>query len=220
MVLKTGGFDLQIKIFYGKNEIWIPMPEECYTEKGCEFQTKEALYRVLFDKDGPEGERGFRMEFCASYDTRMKLQVSLPGEENYYHVIPCNIYGDNHAKEVRIGEFPLLTTEHPEAAFCSPYWEFRADRAAMPLSALCCDRGTVAVSIDPYSAESGKDGGLVRNGVFAELPDSCGVTLGYTNDPVTFLNRSVPAAATGSRGGSLRGWADLCSRRTGKAGDS
>ena len=201
MILKINGFNLKINIFYGKNEIWIPVPDSCYTEEGCEFQTKDAEYRVAFHKEGPDGEFGYRMEYHASYDTRMKLQLSLPEEKDYFHVIPCNIYGDNHAEEVRIGEFPLLTEIHPEASFCSPYWEFRADRAAVPLSALCCAGGVAAISVDPYSEEEGKEeGGLIRNGIFAALPDSFGVTLGYTNDPVTFLNRSVPAASTGSRG--------------------
>ncbi len=201
MILKLNGFNLKVNIFYGKNDIWIPVPDSCYTEGGCEFRTKDAEYRVAFDKEGSEGEISYRMEYHASYDTRMKLQISLPEEKDYFHVIPCNIYGDNHAEEVRIGEFPLLTEIHPEAAFCSPYWEFRADRAAVPLSALCCGRGTAAISVDPYSEEEGKEeGGLIRNGIFAALPDCFGVTLGYTNDPVTFLNRSVPAASTGSRG--------------------
>ena len=201
MTLKLNGFNLKVNIFYGKNEIWIPVPDSCYTEDGCEFRTKDAEYRVAFDKEGENGEIGYRMEFCASYDTRMKLQLSLPEEEDYFHVIPCNIFGDNHAEEVRIGEFPLLTELHPEAAFCSPYWEFRADRAAIPLSALCCRRGVAAISVVPYSEEQGKgEKGLIRNGIFAALPDSFGVTLGYTNDPVTFLNRSVPTAATGNRG--------------------
>lgn len=201
MTITLCEFPLELKVFYRKSEIWIPVPEEYCTEKGCDFQTKDACYRVLFEREEPEGELGFRMEFRADYDTCMKLQISLPGEKDYFHVIPCNIYGDNHAEEVRIGEFPLLTYSHPEAAFCSPYWEFRADRAAVPLSALCYGAGTVAVSVDPYSEEKGRtEGGLIRNGVFAALPDSFGVTLGYTNDPVTFLNRSVPAAAVGSRG--------------------
>ncbi len=205
MILEINGFQAEIEFFYGKNEIWIPVPKECCTETGCDYRTEDARYRVTFHRETAPGEWEYRMEFQASYDTRMKLQISLPGQEDCFHVIPCNIYGDNHAGEVRIGEFPLLTEAHPEAAFCSPYWEFRADRAAMPLSALCCRKGTVAVSIEPYSEEEGREeGGTVRNGVFAALPDSFGVTLGYTNDPVTFLNRSVPAAATGSRGRMAR----------------
>ena len=200
MMIRKSSFTMEIKLYYGRNEIWIPVPEECRTETGWDFRTEEARYQAFFERKS-EDETAFWMAFEASYDTRMKLEISLPGEEDYYHVIPCNIYGDNHAEEVRIGEFPLLTQNHPEAAFCSPYWEFRADRAAMPLSALCCKKGTAAVSVDPYSEEEGREeGAYLKNGLFASLPDSFGVTLGYTNDPVTFLNRSVPAAATGSRG--------------------
>ncbi len=200
MILSKNGFTIETKLYYSKNEIWIPVPEECCTETGCDFRTEGARYQAGFEQKGEE-ETAFWMAFEASFDTRMKLEVSLPGEEEYYHVIPCNIYGDNHADEVRIGEFPLLTKEHPEAAFCSPYWEFRADRAAMPISALCCKKGTAAVSVDPYSEEKGREeGAYLKNGLFASLPHAFGVTLGYTNDPVAFLNRSVPAAAIGSRG--------------------
>ena len=152
MILSKNGFTIETKLYYSKNEIWIPVPEECCTETGCDFRTEGARYQAGFEQKGEE-ETAFWMAFEASFDTRMKLEVSLPGEEEYYHVIPCNIYGDNHADEVRIGEFPLLTKEHPEAAFCSPYWEFRADRAAMPISALCCKKGTAAVSVDPFSSE-------------------------------------------------------------------
>ena len=58
MTLKLNGFNLKVNIFYGKNEIWIPVPDSCYTEDGCEFRTKDAEYRVAFDKEGENGEIG------------------------------------------------------------------------------------------------------------------------------------------------------------------
>lgn len=199
MIQNMNGLSLDIKVHYRRKDVWIPVPETCYTDTGCLCETPEATYRLMLWKE--EGTICYRMEYQASYDTQMRLELSLPEEEGLFHVIPCNIFGDNHAGEVRIGEFPLLTKMHPEAAFCSPYWEFRADRAAMPLSALCCNRGVAAVSVDPYSEEQtrGREG-MIQNGLFAELPNRFGVTLGYTNDPVTFLNRSVPTASTRSQG--------------------
>ena len=109
-------------------------------------------------------------------------------------MIPCNNFSDNHASEAKLGEFPLLTTEHKECTFCSPRWEYRADRAAVPLSALCCENRAAGVFIQPYADDAvcSNDRGYLRNGIFAELPDAFGVSLGYTNDPVTVKNRSVP----------------------------
>ena len=80
-------------------------------------------------------------------------------------------------------------------AFCAPLWEFRADRAAMPLAALCWDGGVAAAAVEPYSES---EAGIIRNGVFAALPDAFGISLGYTNDPTTFKNRSTPAPSTRS----------------------
>ena len=125
--------------------------------------------------------------------TQLRMQLAVPGQTEYFHVIPCNIYGDNHAEEAKPGEFPLLTQAHHEVAFCAPLWEFRADRAAMPLSALCWNGGVAAVAVEPYSQS---EAGTIRNGVFAALPDAFGVSLGYTNDPVTFKNRSTAAPST------------------------
>ena len=42
------------------------------------------------------------------------------------------------------------------------------------------------------------EAGIIRNGVFAALPDAFGISLGYTNDPTTFKNRSTPAPSTRS----------------------
>lgn len=192
-----GGQQLKISLFYRRDGKWIPIPEECWTGAECRYQAREGIYYASLAKQGGEPFYSYEMGFEASCETQMKLMVTLEGGRDCYHVIPCNIYGTNHADEVRPGEYPLLTEAHPEIAFCSPYWEFRADRAAVPLSALCWDGGVAAVSICPYSE---KDPGeeYLRNGVFAALPDGFGVTLGYTNDPVTFLNRTVPVESTQS----------------------
>lgn len=67
--------------------------------------------------------------------------------------------------------------------------------AAMPLAALCWDGGVAAAAVEPYSES---EAGIIRNGVFAALPDAFGISLGYTNDPTTFKNRSTPAPSTRS----------------------
>lgn len=195
------GLQMKITLFYRRKEEWLPIPEECWTGGECRYQIPDGLFYASFAER--EGEYAYEMGFDASFGTQMKLMLTLEGGRDYYHVIPCNIYGTNHAEEVRPGEYPLLTEEHPEIPFCSPYWEFRADRAAIPLSALCWDGGVAAVSICPYSEEEAGEG-FLRNGVFAGLPGSFGVTLGYTNDPVTFLNRTVPTRSTRNLGRKAR----------------
>ncbi len=83
----------------------------------------------------------YTLQMDAPNPTQLRMWLAVPGQSDYFHVIPCNIYGDNHAAEAKPGEFPLLTKDHHEVAFCAPLWEFRADRAAMPLAALCWDGG-------------------------------------------------------------------------------
>ena len=73
---------------------------------------------------------------------------------------------------------------------------FRADRASHPVSILCCDTGAVGVSIDPYSDCDQTDDRLIRNGLFAALPSACGVSLGYGNDPLTFVEKTHFRSAT------------------------
>lgn len=123
------------------------------------------------------------------------------------------------------GEFPLLCKEEGEDVFRASRWEFRADRAAMPLSAICTEKGVLAVTVDPYTLSGsaagassanmnwnaagkasetapvsvvGKVSGteVVPNGVFAELPNVCGISMGYTNDPISFINKRTPGPST------------------------
>ena len=81
--------------------------------------------------------------------TKVRLAASPVESENAFHVIPCCIYGDNNAAEVHAGEFPLLCDEEGEDVFRASRWEFRADRAALPLSAICTEKGVLAVTVDP-----------------------------------------------------------------------
>lgn len=182
---------LEVTFFCRIEDTWVSVPESVCTSHGFAWDTDGALYRAAFTPQ--KNTLAYRLYLNAQTPTQLRMQISVPGQNDYFHVIPCNIYGDNHAAEAKPGEFPLLTYDHPGMSFCAPLWEFRADRAAMPLSALCWDGGVAAVTVEPYAAT---DCGTIRNGVFAALPDAFGVSLGYTNDPVTFKNRSVAAPST------------------------
>lgn len=134
-------------------------------------------------------------------ETKVRLSASPAESRNAFHVIPCCIYGDNNAAEVHAGEFPLLCEEEGEDVFRASRWEFRADRAAMPLSAICTEQGVLAVTVDPYTSSGSMAGNAsgteaVPNGVFAELPNVCGISMGYTNDPISFINKRTPGPST------------------------
>lgn len=176
---------------YGKGE-WKEIPPDQIGDDGFYYEWEGAKYRGEFAEHGDRIP--YRLELEAPFLTKIRLQLTLEGEEDYYHLIPGNIYGDNNAREAKPGEFPLLTWEYPEEPLCSPVWEFRADRGAMPISALCCKAGAAGISVDPYS-ETEK--GRIHNGLFAQLPNQFGITLGYTNRPVTFKNRSTPEISMG-----------------------
>ena len=136
----------------------------------------------------PESENvaAYDLEFRSVYPTRIRLLAELEGG-NPWHLIPCCIHGDNNLHHARPDQYPNLTREHSEAEYSSPLWEFRADRASHPVSILTTDSAVGGVSIDPYSHDL--DGQLIRNGVFAELPNRFGVTFGYANLPFTFVNK-------------------------------
>ncbi len=205
------GKRIEIQLEYLKKGFWIP------AENPCSVEEDEITIHLELT---PEGENyvSYSLSVNSKEPTQVRLAVSPENAEEFYHVIPCCIYGDNNAKEVHAGEFPLLCEDpNKEDVFRSPRWEFRADRAAMPLSAVCTEEGVLAVTVEPYSEaekvvyETGKLAGLsaqqeektaaepprfLHNGLFAKLPGYCGISLGYTNDPISFINKRKPGAAT------------------------
>ncbi len=194
MKIQLNTFELDLTLSYQKQDIWRTIPDSAMSQTGFFWEAEGGTYQGTWTRAENGDVLEYRIGFDAVYETQLRLQIALCNEEDYYHVIPCNNFGDNHAEEAKLGEFPLLTTAHPECTFCSPRWEYRADRASVPMSALCCKNGTAAVDIEPYTEltyESGKDRSYIRNGVFVELPNRFGVTLGYINAPVTITNRSV-----------------------------
>ena len=162
-----------------------------WVEAGCtdllddiHVQTEEVEISLRFEASG-----AYALSLRSAFPTRVKLVGELTGE-NPWHFIPCCIHGDNNLDGAKPGQYPNLTNRFPEEKYSSPYWEFRADRASHPLSVLMTDSGSVGISIDPYCTDAG--GELVRNGLFCELPNRFGVTLGYANLPYTFINKKSP----------------------------
>jgi hypothetical protein len=151
-----------------------------------DYKTDEIEVSLKFET--VEAETDYTLIVRSVFPTRVKLSGSLTGD-NPWHFIPCCIHGNNNLDKAKPGQYPNLTNRFPNEKFSSPYWEFRADRASHPLSVLMTDSGSVGISVDPYCNDA--DGSLIRNGVFSELPNRFGVTLGYANLPFTFVNKNT-----------------------------
>ncbi|MEM6886285.1 MAG: hypothetical protein AAF571_14775, partial [Verrucomicrobiota bacterium] len=158
----------------------------------ADFTFEDGAVKIALTFTAKAGHIEYQLSVDSSFPTRCQLALELDGE-NPWHFIPCCIHGHNNLSGGLAGQYPNLTHSNPEEVFSSPYWEFRADRASHPLSALMTDKETVGISIDPYSGNV--DGEQIRNGLFSELPNRFGVTLGYENFPVTFENKKTPEHA-------------------------
>lgn len=150
----------------------------------------------------------YRLALESGFPTRVQVRLSVGGARNPFHLIPCCIYGDNNLSHAEPGHFPNLTHDFSDSPSCAPCWELRADRSSHPVSMVLFDGGLAAVSIDPYSpvdpAFTTSREGFVRNGLFSALGafggdggngdnmgPACGATLGYRNDPVSFINKDT-----------------------------
>lgn len=138
----------------------------------------------------------YTLSFTAPWPTRLRFSLTPLHCRQPFHLIPANLHGDNALAQGEAGHFPNLTDQPAETPFSASLWEFRADRAPCPISALCDEAGVVAMSIQPYSESAEQRSGFLANGLFAELPATIGVALGYGNDPVSFINREEAGAPT------------------------
>ena len=195
MILELNGFALDLTLLAYRDGGWVTLPLT-RTDRGVRSEHRGITAEL--DLERRFDSMAFALRFESPFRTRIRLRLALVDEKNLFHLIPGNIHGDNNAAHVRAGEFPVLAADRLHERNRAPLWEFRADRASHPLSALCCDTGAVGVSIDPYSdcdaVES--DDRFIRNGVFAELPNAFGVALGYGNDPLTFVEKTHFRSAT------------------------
>ena len=205
MNVELNGFAIALSLLARKDGAWIELPLT-RTDRGLVGESSGVGAELTLE---PTGDRiAYHLRFAAPFRSRLRLRGSVEGAPDPFHLIPGNIFGDNNAPHVRPGEFPCLTTDRPAERNRAPLWEFRADRASHPVSMLCSADGAFALSIDPYcpSAEAGD--GFIRHGVFAALADAFGVSLGYGNDPLTFVEKThfVPATADLTHGAEARGF--------------
>ena len=201
----------KFRFYFEKNGKWTEIP--AFNVRGCDMQyrTDGAYYYCRTTQE--DGYLSYEMGFECNYATKLRFEVERSGKEPF-NVIPCNIHGDNNFKSAYPYTFPFLK-DTDVTPFASPEWEFRADRAATPVSAICTKDGITAISIEPYSdALDGqrtvtgfiKSNGAeephgkypqvfgveyIHNGVYAKIGGIAGVSLGYTNYPYTFTHRGL-----------------------------
>jgi hypothetical protein len=223
-VVELNGFAVELSLLARIDGDWLPLADERSDEGFVARHASGGIDADLSLTRRSDTAVDFRLRFTARTRTRLRLRARLLEQRGLFHLIPGNVHGDNNAAHARAGEFPCLAYTRPDVARVAlddltaeadraaernraPLWEFRADRASHPVSILCCDAGAVGVAIDPYSPCDEADDGVLRNGIFAALPDSFGVSLGYGNDPLTFVEKTKFRAATAdcSRGATAAG---------------
>ncbi|MDX1358413.1 MAG: hypothetical protein R3232_06255, partial [Clostridia bacterium] len=190
MIISLNGFsiDLAFILRFQENEI-IADPKE-KSAGYYSFECNSASFDFILEPDGK-----YRLGIKSEKPASLKILITIDADD-IYHLIPCNIHGDNNLRNAEPGFFPNLTYEFPEYDTSSDEWEFRADRASHPVSIMTFNRGAVGISINPYSDSSGGEGGFIRNGVISKLPNSAGVSLGYTNFPCTFTSKENMTEST------------------------
>lgn len=187
------GLNLHAAFLFGKE--WAPLDFSESEDRLFSSRHESGVSVQLALKDDADG-LCYRLSFDAPWPTRLRLSLTAEGQKDVFHLIPANIHGDNNLAHAEPGHYPNLTNEPHESPFSSPVWEFRADRAPYPISALCLENEVVAISVDPYSPTDERRDGFVANGLYAELPSTCGISLGYGNVPVTFINKENSSAPT------------------------
>ncbi len=204
MNIELNGFVLRLEMSASQHGQWMSLP---LGEKAQSTSIQHQGISVQLNLDYRSDSIGYSVNFTAPFRTRLRLRAELVDQQNLFHLIPGNIHGDNNAQLVRPGEFPCLAAPAGAARNRAVLWEFRADRASHPVSILCCERGAVGISIDPYSPCQDADDRFIRNGVWAALPNVMGVSLGYGNDPLTFQEKTVflPATADLTRAAAASG---------------
>jgi hypothetical protein len=193
MIVELHGFALDLSLLAYRDGGWLALPMS-KRDRGVRADYKGISAELTLDHR--REAIAYTLNFKSTFRSRLRLRVELLDQQNLFHLIPGNIHGDNNAPHVRAGEFPVLAADRPAERNRAPLWEFRADRASHPVSILCCDVGAVGISIDPYSDSDETDDGFIRNGVSVALPNSFGVSLGYGNDPLTFVEKTHFRPAT------------------------
>jgi hypothetical protein len=190
LIITDAPFAASLSIRIWQEGRFHPVPVEL-EDDAITGERNGARVSLVLTPSGPDWR--YHLSLTSPVPTRVQLKLDCPESQEVFHLIPGCIHGDNAVEASDGGHFPHLTRSRQDPHWCSPYWEMRADRAALPVSMSLFQGGAAALSIDPYSPApqdtSTSREGFIRNGVFAELDTACGVTLGYRNMPVSYINK-------------------------------
>jgi len=197
VLLTIGGVKVSLRIVYWyKSRKWRPL--ELVQDGNTVRSTGSVKVTFSFTDEGQY--LSYHLDVLSNDPTRIGMFISLPdtiSETPVYHVLPGLLFGDNNLDNVLDKDaFHHLTNKSRRGKAFSPVWEFRADRCAMPLSAMCSEDAVIAISIDPYANSNSEESITVTCGVTSVLandkaPSSCGVTLGYANLPYTYEHQGA-----------------------------
>ncbi len=220
------GIEALIGAEYNFGDGWKRLPADCFGSTTGEaethaFEAELEAAHISWKFTEEAACVSCDLTVCSPAPVVVRLLLSLPGEERGFHLIPCNIYGDNNEALAHAGEFPLLTDRTGEDIFRSSFWAFRADRAATPVSMVCGRDAALGVAVDVCAEKAGSDAGeadaregndgrlgeylptprpeILHNGLYSCLPGTCGASIGYVNEPFTFRNKRTadPSEAQG-----------------------
>lgn len=199
LTFPLGGGRLRLGADYRRENDWARLDLSAGKMPGQVAAENDEISVQLTFSGRADGCFDFELSVKAPRPTRLRIELVWPDAEEPFHLIPACLFGDNNHALVRPDEFPTLHKREVDNVAAAPLWEFRADRASHPVAMICSRQGVAALSIDPYSESSEVAEGFVRNGLFAALPAAVGVSLGYGNDPLTYVNKTMFAPATEQR---------------------
>jgi hypothetical protein len=121
MIIDTKNMKFELEFEYEKENAWIKYdPVEADAFEGIRFSDHEKQGKYSFALELEKDRIGYEMSFDCQYDTAMRLRLKPVGNAgDIYHVIPCNIFGNNNEPFVKPGELPLLTEANSEYTYCS-----------------------------------------------------------------------------------------------------
>jgi hypothetical protein len=118
---------------------------------------------------------------------RLRVSASLAARDPYW-LIPGLFYGENRpAGNDRL--YPRYAVAADPARFTSPWWSFRADRAATPAVFAWGDDGGLALAVDEYSPLGLTGIGFAHDGGTATLH----ADFPYREGPVSYTGEKQPA---------------------------
>lgn len=212
---------IKIDYFYSVNGEWFSVPEAHTDMRGMEFKTDGACYRCELSEteNGFKYRLSFKSEYITQLRLRISISgaencfhlipSNIFGDNNISGsglneapFLTKKRKGDAFAAErwelkadraavplaalaFEGGAVGISVPPYTDNADCAKLWQqappvFEREPEERYISRL----NDKKPSLTPLS--------YIANGLFAELPGAVGVSLGYTNDPVTFTNKHMP----------------------------